>query len=175
MGAKDRTLDAQLNGATAAMDRSFRRIECLTRAGALVRLATAVVLTVLSAGCEPSSTANSREPIAVTKGASVTTPQTPIDGNMLPKFVDSLPTFSGSRVDGTVTLNINIQEFQQKVLPAAFYAGLPAPYNDGTFLWGFNINGGGASWPARTIEARRGIATTAITPTACATRIFRTC
>ena len=32
----------------------------------------------------------------------------------------------------------------------------------GTFLWGYNINSAGASWPARTLEARRATATTAI-------------
>jgi FtsP/CotA-like multicopper oxidase with cupredoxin domain len=93
---------------------------------------------------------------------SVTKPQALLIGNDLPKFVDQLPTFSGRRQDGTVTLNVNMQEFQEEVLPASVYASLPAPYNKGTFLWGYNINNAGPSWPARTIEARRNIATTAI-------------
>jgi FtsP/CotA-like multicopper oxidase with cupredoxin domain len=55
-----------------------------------------------------------------------------------------------------------MEEFQQKVLPPSVYAHLPAPYNNGTYLYGYNLNGLGASWPARTIEARQNIATTAI-------------
>jgi FtsP/CotA-like multicopper oxidase with cupredoxin domain len=93
---------------------------------------------------------------------SATQPQTLLDSITIPKFVDPLPTFAGQRVNGSTTLGINMQEFQQKVLPAAMYAGFPAPYNNGTFLWGYNINGLGPSWPARTIEAHRGNATTAI-------------
>jgi FtsP/CotA-like multicopper oxidase with cupredoxin domain len=77
-------------------------------------------------------------------------------------FVDQVPTFAGRRQDGTVTLGVNMQEFQQFVLPASVYAGLPAPFNAGTFLWGYNINNAGPTWPARTIESRRNIATTAV-------------
>ena len=66
--------------------------------------------------------------------------------------IDQLPAFN--RQNATVTLNVNMQEFQQKVLPASVYAGLPAPYNNGTFLWGYNINGAGPASPARTLEAR---------------------
>jgi len=94
--------------------------------------------------------------------ATVPTPQTPLDGTTVPKFVDPLPTFAGRRVDGTATVNVNMEEFQQKVLPASVYAGLTSPFNNGTFLWGYNINNAGASWPARTIEARQNTATTAI-------------
>src|SRR5262249_39207912 len=46
-------------------------------------------------------------------------------------------------------------------LPNSVYAGRPAPFNNGTFLWGYNINGAGPSFPARTIESPRGAATTA--------------
>ena len=94
--------------------------------------------------------------------ASVSFGQTPLDGNTIPKFVDPLPTFAGKRADGTTTLRVDMEEFQGKVLPASVYAGLQAPYNKGTYLWGYDINGAGPSWPARTIEARKGIATTAI-------------
>src|SRR5262245_14484071 len=75
--------------------------------------------------------------------ASVRTPQTPLDGNAIPKFVDQLPTFNGRRQNGSVTLNVNMQEFQSRVLPASVYASLPAPFNNGTFLWGYNINNAG--------------------------------
>ncbi len=94
--------------------------------------------------------------------ASTAAPQTPLDGTTIPKFVDPLPTFNGRRVNATATVEVNMQEFQQKVLPASVYAGKPAPYNGGSFLWGYNINGAGATWPARTVEARQNIATTAI-------------
>jgi FtsP/CotA-like multicopper oxidase with cupredoxin domain len=53
-----------------------------------------------------------------------------------------------------------MQEFQQKVLPASFYANLPAPFNSCTILWGYNIIGLGPSWPARTIEAHQNSQTT---------------
>jgi len=92
--------------------------------------------------------------------ASVRVAQTPLDGNSLPKFVDPLPTFQGRRVDGTSPIQVNMEEFQQKVLPASVYAALPAPYDGGTYLWGYDLNGTGASWPARTIEARKGTTTT---------------
>lgn len=94
--------------------------------------------------------------------ASVATRQIPLNGNSVPKFVDQLPTFNGRRQNGTVTLHVTMEEFQQKVLPASVYGRLSAPFNNGTFLWGYNINQAGPSWPARTIEASRGIATTAI-------------
>ena len=100
--------------------------------------------------------------VGVVQSASVTTAQVPLDGNAVPKFVDPLPTFNGRRVNATATVQVNMQEFQQKVLPNSVYQGRPAPFNNGTFLWGYNINNAGATFPARTIEARRGTATSAI-------------
>jgi FtsP/CotA-like multicopper oxidase with cupredoxin domain len=115
---------------------------------------------LLAVGCGqgPSPEAET----GTTTQASVRTPQTLLDGNSLPKFVDQLPTFNGRRINGGATLNVNMQEFQQKILPTSFYTGLRAPFSAGTFMWGYNINGTGASFPARTIEARRGTATTAV-------------
>ena len=101
------------------------------------------------------------DPVETSSRASVTTPQTPLIGTTITPFVESLTTFNGRRVNATATVNVNMQEFQQKVLPTSFYSHLPAPYNNGTFLWGYNINGAGPSWPARTVEARQGTATTA--------------
>jgi FtsP/CotA-like multicopper oxidase with cupredoxin domain len=118
-------------------------------------------LGITSAGCDNASD-NASDDVTTIQSASVTTPQTPLSGNTVPKFVDALPTFNGRRSDGTTTQQITMQEFQQKVLPNSVYTGRPAPFNNGTFLWGYNINGQGASWPARTIESRKGIATTAI-------------
>ena len=118
-------------------------------------------LGITSAGCDNASD-NASDDVTTIQSASVTTPQTPLSGNTVPKFVDALPTFNGRRSDGTTTQQITMQEFQQKVLPNSVYAGRPAPFNNGTFLWGYNINGQGASWPSRTIESRKGVATTAI-------------
>jgi spore coat protein A len=104
---------------------------------------------------------NPDETTGVTTQASVKTPQTPLSGNDIPKFVDQVPTFNGLRINGTTSLAIRMQEFQQKVLPASVYTGLPSPFRNGTFLWGYNINNNGPSWPARTIEARRNTVTSA--------------
>jgi len=124
---------------------------------------------VLTLGCdasvEPTTTpvkVAALTSVAQTSVAQTVVAQTPLDGTTIPRFVDPLPTFSGRRVDGTATVNVNMQEFQQKVLPASIYAPLAAPYKAGTYLWGYNINNAGASWPARTIESKQRIATTAI-------------
>jgi FtsP/CotA-like multicopper oxidase with cupredoxin domain len=109
---------------------------------------------MVGCGTEPSSDSTVTSP-------SVTSPQTPLLGTTLTPFTDALPTFNGRRVNGTATVNVTMQEFQSKVLPNSFYTGLRAPFNNGTFMWGYNINGAGASFPARTIEARQGTATTA--------------
>src|SRR5262245_40378217 len=93
---------------------------------------------------------------------SVETPQTPLDGATVQKYVDPVPTFSGRRSNGQTTQQIRMVEFQQRVLPAAIYAGLPAPFNAGTYTWGYSINSGTPSWPSVTIESRQNNATTAI-------------
>jgi spore coat protein A len=118
-----------------------------------------VSLPVLVAAC---GGAPAGESIGETEQASVRISQIPLSGNSIPKFVDPLPTFTGNRVNGANPLLVTMQEFQQKVLPASVYASLPAPFNTGTYLWGYGINGGGPSWPARTIEAHQGTPTTAL-------------
>src|SRR4029079_6671182 len=60
------------------------------------------------------------------------------------------------------TQQITMQEFQQKILPNAFYNTLSGTNRNGTFTWGYNINGAGASFPSRTIESRQGATTSAI-------------
>jgi FtsP/CotA-like multicopper oxidase with cupredoxin domain len=56
-----------------------------------------------------------------------------------------------------------MNEFQQQVLPASMYSGLSAPFNAGTFVWGYQTNAGRISfpshYPAFTIVAKRGIPT----------------
>ncbi len=98
---------------------------------------------LLAAGCGQSP--GTADTTGTTTQASVRTPQTALVGNNLPKFVDQLPTFVGRRISGNGTLNVAMQEFQQKILPASVYAGRPAPFNNGTFLWGYNLNNGGPS------------------------------
>jgi spore coat protein A, manganese oxidase len=104
-----------------------------------------------------------------------------LDGSVIPKFVEPVPTFNGNRVNGTHPLEISAQEFQQQILPASFYAGLPesVSYKDmgtgkvvarinprkGTYLWGYKIKDEatnrsyGPQVPGFTIEARRGTRT----------------
>lgn len=96
--------------------------------------------------------------------ASVGIPQTPLLGRSIPKFVDEVPNFATlGRVDGTVPLTVTMNEFQQQVLPASMYSGLSAPFNAGTFLWGYKAKAGNVSfpshYPAFTIVAKRGTPT----------------
>jgi spore coat protein A len=83
--------------------------------------------------------------------------QVPLPGRNIPKFVDPLPTFVGTRVNGTVPLTVSIHEFQQRVLPSTFV--YPAPFT-GTYVWGYMISDGvntyGPHYPTFTIEAQRG-------------------
>jgi FtsP/CotA-like multicopper oxidase with cupredoxin domain len=125
-----------------------------------VRIGAVLTLSALSALSGCSSPDESE--IGSIEQKSVETPQVPLDGATVPKYVDAVPTFSGRRSNGSTTQQIRMSEFQQRVLPAAIYAGLPAPFNAGTFVWGYGINQGAPSWPAVTIEAHQGNATTAI-------------
>jgi FtsP/CotA-like multicopper oxidase with cupredoxin domain len=96
--------------------------------------------------------------------ASVGQTQTPLPGSGITKFVEPLPTFVGQRVSAT-SINVGMSEFQQRILPDAIYSPLAAPFNAGTYLWGYsvqNANGGTAqpSYPGLTIEATKGTPTT---------------
>jgi len=124
-----------------------------------------------SLGCD-NAAENTTEGLGVRQSASVTTAQIPLSGNSVAKFVDPLPTFNGRRSDGTTTQHVAMQEFQQKVLPNSFYTALRAPFNNGTYLWGYNINGAGPSFPARTIERARTSRRRPSTPTGSSTRSF---
>jgi FtsP/CotA-like multicopper oxidase with cupredoxin domain len=94
--------------------------------------------------------------------ASVQVPQTPLPGSSVPQFVTPLPTFVGRRVTGS-SVQAVMSEFQQKVLPDAFYSSLASPYRRGTFLWGYGIgpldNDPPASWPGATVIAQQGTTT----------------
>jgi spore coat protein A, manganese oxidase len=95
--------------------------------------------------------------------ASVQVPQTALAGTSVTKFVTPLPTFVGRRVSGT-SLQSTMSEFQQHVLPDAFYTSLAAPFKNGTFLWGYANGQSGTNpspqYPGATVEVTKGTAVT---------------
>src|ERR1039457_5456530 len=76
--------------------------------------------------------------------AAVQVPQTPLPGANITRFVTPLPTFVGHRVSGT-SLQAEMFEFQQLVLPNSFYSSLLAPLEACTYLWGFATGAAGSS------------------------------
>jgi spore coat protein A, manganese oxidase len=96
--------------------------------------------------------------------AQLPTPQTPLPGKNIPKYVDPLPTFmSGGapdRVNGTQPLTVTMKEFQQQVLPAAQY---PVQFTLGTYVWGYEIADPSRTYPKHypgyTVEAQQGTPT----------------
>jgi spore coat protein A len=115
-----------------------------------------VVAVVGACGSAPDA-----ENIGFASQASVTTRQTALDGSTIPQFVLPLMTLQSNRVDGTATVTSDMKEFQQKVLPSQFYPA-SGKFAAGTYLWGYGLDGAGASWPGRTIEAQQNTATTVI-------------
>jgi spore coat protein A len=87
------------------------------------------------------------------------TVQTPLLGSHIPKFVDPLPTFFGKRAT-SASLNVQIQEFQQKILPESLYSELSDPFKAGTYVWGYQVGNNPPSYPGYTVEARQGKPTT---------------
>ena len=82
--------------------------------------------------------------------AAKLSPQTPLDATSIPQFVENLPDFSVlGRVNGDIPYRVRSEEFQQKILPAAFYAGLPAPFTAGTMVFGYGIDQGAAARSAQ--------------------------
>src|SRR5215467_11307873 len=71
------------------------------------------------------------DPLRVSSSAqpSVLVAQTPLDGATVPKYVSRLTTLSGSRQDGTRSVSVDMEEFQQKMLPSSMYSNLAAPFN----------------------------------------------
>ena len=94
-----------------------------------------------------------------TASASVPPSRTALPGSDIPKYVEPLPTFFGSRVAAT-NITVSIEEFQQFVLPESVYSGLPAPFAQGTYLWGYKVDNTPPRYPGLTIEAQRGTPTT---------------
>src|SRR5262249_35415173 len=99
---------------------------------------TALLAIGFIAGCgsnneTPKDAGGDTAPDAGTGSALIVPPPQPtLAGGDIDKFVDDVPTFDGKRVDGKNPVTVDMVEFQQKVLPADFYASLPAPYNAGT-------------------------------------------
>ena len=113
-------------------------------------------LGITSAGCDNASD-NASDDVTTVQSASVTTPQTPLAGNTIPKFVDALPTFNGRRSDGTTTQQITMQEFQQKVLPSVVLRGPARAVQQRDVPLGLQHQRRRARrWPARTIEVAQG-------------------
>lgn len=88
----------------------------------------------------------------------------PLPGSSITQFVTPLTTFTGQRVTST-SIQAEILEFQQHVLPDAVYSALPGPFSQGTYLWGYAVAAAGSSgsqpsYPGLTVEAQRGSATT---------------
>lgn len=121
-----------------------------------VSISAWVFVAAIQAGCLD----NPRRPaFGTSPRASVAAAQDLLDGSTIPQFVEPLPVLSGRRVDGTRPISVDMREFEQQVLPSSFYAGLPAPFNKGTRMWGYAVGGQPPQWPAATIEAHRGIPT----------------
>jgi spore coat protein A len=75
--------------------------------------------------------------------------QRPLDARSIPQFVENLPDFSVlGRVNGDKPYRVRFEEFQQKILPASFYATLPAPYSAGTMVFGYGMDQGAKHYPA---------------------------
>jgi spore coat protein A, manganese oxidase len=91
--------------------------------------------------------------------ASTQSSQTPLLGSSIPQFVDPLPLFVGNRVTST-SPTVSMLEIQQKILPESVYAGLKFPFNEGTFIWGYKVDGKPPFTPGFTIEAQRHTPTT---------------
>lgn len=81
--------------------------------------------------------------------ASKLVPQKPLDAQTIPQFVENVPDFSVlGRVDGDRPYRVRFEAFAQKILPASFYAKLPAPYSAGTRVFGYGMDQGAKHYPA---------------------------
>lgn len=90
--------------------------------------------------------------------ASIGVSQTALPGKSIPHFVETLPTFVGQRVS-SASLTVGMTELQQQLMPASVYAGLAAPYQAGTYVWGYQVGNQPARTPGFTVEAKRGTPT----------------
>jgi FtsP/CotA-like multicopper oxidase with cupredoxin domain len=121
---------------------------------------TSIGCLALAAGLTSAACSSSPPPETIEQNtqASVSTPQNLLVAANIPQFVTPLTTLSRSRVNGTYPINVDMEEFQQDVLPSQLYPR-SGVFARGTFLWGYDVGGRGPSWPGATIEAQRGVAT----------------
>lgn len=88
--------------------------------------------------------------------ASAASPQTPLPSANIPKYVTPLRTFvNDSRIE-SAAFTTRSMEFQQLVLPQSMY---PGGFRNGTWLWGYQVDGTPPSWPGTSVEATRGTPT----------------
>jgi spore coat protein A, manganese oxidase len=121
------------------------------------RLLTGLVTTF--AGTSVACGAAPTEVVEDTEQAAVKSPQDLLAASAIPQFVTPLTTLSGRRANGSATVSVDMEEFQQKVLPPQLYP-TSGQFAAGTILWGYNVNGAGPSWPGATIESRQNTTTT---------------
>src|SRR5262249_1149068 len=117
-------------------------------------------------GQAPLSSSSDRVGRAICRGAKASSAnasaqiaQTALPGADIPKYLDPLPTFTGARISAS-NINVSLTEFQQQILPASIYQALPAPFDGGTFCWGYKVGDAPIHFPGFTIEAQRGTPTT---------------
>src|ERR1044072_6305684 len=80
----------------------------------------------------------------------------PLDPLSIPRFVEPLPMPLRVPVTSTTPaapLEISLNEFQQQLLPASFYATLPAPYRPGAWPWCSGAAGFPQPSPGPALEA----------------------
>jgi spore coat protein A, manganese oxidase len=88
--------------------------------------------------------------------ASAASPQTPLPSANIPKYVTPLRTFGVDQRIESSSFTTTMTEFQQTVLPPSLY---PNGFRNGTWLWGYQVDGKPAAWPGFSVEARRGTPT----------------
>ena len=114
--------------------------------------------------------------------ASVQIPnQVTLDPTTITKYQDTMPTFGPNgtlpRQQAGTALAVSYHEFQQKVLPNAFYGTLPTnvtiggtagppnfpafSFNPqlGTWVWGYKVGSAPQLFPGVTVEAQQGVKT----------------
>jgi len=69
-------------------------------------------------------------------GKAAQSSQVPLNAGAIPQFVEPLLDFDYISASSSQIV-LNMEEFQTNILPASVYAALPAPYNAGTYVWGY--------------------------------------
>jgi spore coat protein A, manganese oxidase len=137
--------------------RKFIKTGAIAGGAAVIGLAVGLPLLKPEKSAEQSA---SKQMVPLVNASFQVPGQIPIAGTSIPKYVTPLAHFANTgalqRVTGT-SINVNMEEVQQLVLPAAMY---PTAYAAGTWVWGYNVGARGAHTPGFTIVATKGTATT---------------